>query len=380
MDIRTRDDGRNHIREMLIDDKVVCWLTVIDFTQRFGSARLRMAGIAGVETRPEHRMKGYMRVLFEDTVRYMTAEGYDVTLLFGIPDFYTKFGYAVCLPGARGTLSTRNAERAQATASSSYTLRPATDSDLSAILDLYERNNATRTGTLLRPPAYFTRFRKGSNWWRQVEAAVLLDAQAGIVGYAVWDKVDDEVAIIEVECASDTSESVYASLLYAFAQQAIAKRCGQVHLHLPPDHPFADWVQRFGCEWTLSYPRAGDGMGRILNQGALFDKLTGELTSHLQDRVLPAPGAHLSLCTELGALALHIDAEGGVQINHAGASSDESLRVELPQHILMQLLTGYRSVRDVCRSADVSISPAAQTWLELLFPKGFPYMWQTDMF
>jgi predicted acetyltransferase len=70
----------------------------IDLPMRIGDAVIRMAGIGDVYTEREHRMKGYMRYLYEDTLTYMTEEGYDVSMLFGIPDFYTKFGYAVCLP------------------------------------------------------------------------------------------------------------------------------------------------------------------------------------------------------------------------------------------------------------------------------------------
>ena len=52
----------------------------------------------------------------------MTQEGFDCAILFGIPDFYDKFGYAVCLPECRTEMRTRDAERADAT----LTARPYT--------------------------------------------------------------------------------------------------------------------------------------------------------------------------------------------------------------------------------------------------------------
>ena len=99
MHIITNDEGRSHRREMLIDEETeIAHLWVIDFQMRIGTAQVRMAGIGDVYTNRQYRMKGYMRHLYEDTLNYMTAEGYDVSMLFGIPNFYTKFGYATSLP------------------------------------------------------------------------------------------------------------------------------------------------------------------------------------------------------------------------------------------------------------------------------------------
>ena len=97
---------------MLVDGELVCWLGVIDYTMRIGTTQVRMAGIAGVETKEPHRMKGYMRDLLNGTLVYMQTQGYDISMLFGIPDFYPKFGYATCLAYSAFTIKTRIAETA----------------------------------------------------------------------------------------------------------------------------------------------------------------------------------------------------------------------------------------------------------------------------
>ena len=112
MQIETIDEGRSHQRVMRIDGEEVCHLWVIDHTMRIGGAHVRMAGIGDVYTNRAHRMKGYMRQLYVDTVSYMTDQGYEVSMLFGIPNFYTKFGYASSIPTVHFAIKTRDAEAA----------------------------------------------------------------------------------------------------------------------------------------------------------------------------------------------------------------------------------------------------------------------------
>ena len=100
IEIKTVDEKNSHKRELYIKglEKPVSWLYVFDLAMRIGSTSVRMGGIGGVHTESKHRMKGYMRILVEDTIKYMKKEKYDISILFGIPGFYTKFGYNVCLP------------------------------------------------------------------------------------------------------------------------------------------------------------------------------------------------------------------------------------------------------------------------------------------
>ena len=83
------------------DEEMVSQLGLREYQMRFGSAQLKMGGIDGVGTPEEHRNKGYSRRVMEHTIEYMNENEYDVSMLFGIPNFYYKFGYA--LQGTRGT-------------------------------------------------------------------------------------------------------------------------------------------------------------------------------------------------------------------------------------------------------------------------------------
>jgi predicted acetyltransferase len=372
MQIRTIDKEDRHKRELWIDDETkVAHLWVIDYTIRIGTARVSMAGIGGVYTEREHRMKGYMRHLFEDTVHYMIDQGYDVTMLFGIPDFYTKFGYAVCLAGHQARVKTRDAEdagaRAQILAS-----RPIEAGDMPAVVALYNDHSATRTGSVVRDPDAFTEFALGSNWGTPTEAQLWEDDAGALLGYVVWDKNATAVKVTEAVARDD---ALFPTLLHALAQQAIEKRCEEVQLYAPPDDPFAEYIRRFGARWEIAYPRHGDGMMRVLNQQPLFEKLLPELALRTGGADLDN-GVTLALRTDLGTTTLIVN-EDGVTM---GEDEVPDVTLALTQDKLMQLIVGYRSLRDVLNSAGVTLNGEEMDMLNALFPKDVPYIWHADHF
>jgi predicted acetyltransferase len=355
MEIRTRNVKNTAIREMLIEEQVVCSLQVIDYQMRIGTAQVRMAGIADVETKKEHRMKGYMRILFQDTLAYMQHAGFDVSMLFGIPNFYPKFGYATCMAQPKVSIKTRDAELAN-TRALPLQPRPLAPADLPMIVDLYNAANAVRTCSLVRSKEIFAGFPLGTGWWMRTEAAVFEQAGRGFAGYAAWDK--NEQAL---------DKALYPALLAFFAQQAVTKRCETIRLHMPPDHPFAEFVQRYGCEWTVLHPRQADGMLRIMNQATLFEKLRLELERRLAAARLDALPGTILLRTELGEATVR-------------ATSPDCAMLDLPQDKLIQLISGYRSAHDVLSEPDVKMTPGSEPLWSVLFPKGQPYVWLADHF
>jgi predicted acetyltransferase len=379
MEIETIDQGRSHKRVMRIDDEEVCHLWVIDYTMRIGAAQVRMAGIGDVYTNREHRMKGYMRQLYSDTVGYMTDQGYDVSMLFGIANFYTKFGYASSVPTVQFEIETRDAEAAETT--ESLTSRPIESRDMNAIIDLYNRKNAARSGSLVRDPVHFTAFRKGTHWDTQAETALWEDEAGTLLGYAVWDKHSTEVKIGEVEAESP---DLYPTLLATFARQAVEKRCEKITVFLPPDHPLAEYAQRFGVVWKIEYPRHEDCMMRIMNQQPLMEKLLPVLA--LRQAVLPPLDIPetLSIETELGITTFSLTGES-MQLQE-GEDTSKGARLVLPQDRLIQLMMGYRSIQDVLTEPNVSLdagTTVAQDVVSLLqglFPRHSAFVWRPDYF
>ncbi len=174
IEIRTEDRGDGHLRQVVVDGEVASWLWVLDQPTRLLGQTVRMGGIGGVNTKESHRMKGYARRLLSDTVSYMTEQGYDVTMLFGIPDFYDKFGYMPCIPAYSVTLVTREAERA-GEAAKGWKVRPMTEDDYAFVVRVSNAANADRSASLIRYKGKWSGFRHGSDWWTKATAAVVED-------------------------------------------------------------------------------------------------------------------------------------------------------------------------------------------------------------
>lgn len=370
--IKTHDKGRNHLRELLVDDEVVSSLTVIDYQMRIGSAQVRMGGIGEVKTKEKYRKKGYMRMLMEDTVKYMKNEGYDVSMLFGIPNFYTKFGYAVCLPSHKLIVSTRDAEDAKNSAGD-YKFRKIGKEDIGPLLELYNENNQGRTCSIVRIKEHFSGFTKGSRYGQPTDNFLVEDNNGQLLAYTVFDKSEQEVNIIEVESREN---KIFPTLVYEFAKMAILRRCGNINLFMPPDHPFAEFSHRYGCELITQYPKNGGGMMRIINQRTLFEKMKGELRQRISGSIFEDYSSPLEIRTDIGSTVLQICYDF---LNICSGQKVEN-SFNLPQAKLIQLIVGYRTARDILNDSEVEISISIEPLVSVLFPKANPYVWLADHF
>ena len=361
------------LREMKVGDVLISRLVVVDCEMRIGIAVVRMGGIGDVHTEPEHRMKGHMAQFMPDTVKWMAQQGYDCSLLFGIHDFYHRFGYAVCLAEPRITIPTRDSERAEAVLQT----RAAQPQDFPAILGIYNDNNRTRTCSLVRP-ADWPAFRHGSEYYGETDAVVVTDAGGQVVGYAAIDRYQQRATIAELGAREGASQRrIFSTLMRAFAEVAIERRCGEISICLPLDHPFAIFARRFGYSASANYPRNGGGMGRIINLQSLFQKLLPELNRRLSEA---SPGqdqsGSLSLVTEIGTIGLSVTGDQVSLDDDSGATA----RLQVPQAVLTQLLLGYRTVDDVLADPEVKMKGEALPILQLLPCRDFAYMWKQDHF
>src|SRR5213083_2629485 len=94
---RQERDGSTRV-DLMLEDRSVSWLWIVPFTIRIGRAAVRMDGIGGVNTREGCRRRGYSRRVLEATVERMRQGDAALSMLYGIPHFYPKFGYATAGP------------------------------------------------------------------------------------------------------------------------------------------------------------------------------------------------------------------------------------------------------------------------------------------
>ncbi len=356
---RTPAESRTRIELLLDDDTSASHLSVVDLRMRVGGIAVRCGGIAGVGTDRSQRNKGYARVVLDESIAFMREEGYHLSALFGISDFYPKFGYASSLVECMAELATRYAESAVA----HYAVREFEPGDVPAVATLYEAMHAGHTGAIVRDPARWAGFRRGSRWSDRVSAFVVLDGDR-IVGYASYDLDPWACALGEVGYADS---SVFSTLLARAAEIAWERRTEKIVFYTAPDDPFVRYCRRYGCDVKVGYPCCSGGMARVICQAALLDLLQPLLAKRLE-RGLPGWAGTVTLSTDLGTDHLAFGAGRG------------DITAEMPQWMLAQLVLGYRSAADVASEPDAHIDPAALPVLSAIFPEGHPYIYCSDRF
>ena len=72
----------NNTRACFVDGKVASVVQVFDRPMRIGNCVVRMGGVGSVGTDPAHRCAGYSSGVLRDSVQYMQAAGYDLSMLW----------------------------------------------------------------------------------------------------------------------------------------------------------------------------------------------------------------------------------------------------------------------------------------------------------
>lgn len=85
-------------------------LVLLGMDVRFGAPALPVEGYAGVSMPPEHRRRGYMDRLFRRSLGG-AARRVSVACLYGIADFYPRFGFVTCQRDIEWSVSLYNTQR-----------------------------------------------------------------------------------------------------------------------------------------------------------------------------------------------------------------------------------------------------------------------------
>lgn len=376
-DLRTRSEclgevkrwNLGEVRELIVDGEAVTRLTLIDHEIRIGSSVVKMGGLARLATKTEHRMKGYARTLMNDSIAEMQKRGSDVSMLFGIPNLYHKFGFAPCLADHKATLNTHDALEAAKT----YQVREFRATDTRSVLEIYNAVNRYRNCTVLRPESRWHGFERGSKGTEgpSPRAVVAEDPSGDPVAYASFDTLREEFNVLE---SGALSRDGYEALLREGAEWAQSSGVASFSVFAPPDHPVAEVCQRFGCRFTSIYLRDSGGMMRIVNLDSLLQKLKGEFERRISISHRTVSG-RLEVRTDIGRAIVGVRG-GEVRIDPAHECAG---MLELPQHTLAQLLVGYRSLEDALDTGTARLTGAVDL-TQALFARSTPYMYVEDTF
>ncbi|MFP4509392.1 MAG: GNAT family N-acetyltransferase [Spirochaetaceae bacterium] len=342
-------------------ERLVGHFGVYDITQRIGLGTLRVAGIGAVACDAAFRGRGIVRAVATESIGGLAGAGYEVSLLYGIRNFYHRFGYVTGWPNYRWTVLTCDLPQNDVPAIT-------TVSDFVALAGLANAWHNGVPGTAIRP-TYRGNPRTSHTGYQWC------DASGDVAGYFVCDASEDTLLVTDAAGDPDT-------VLAACRVQAAKACCSRVcFLGFPPASPYVRAMKQRPYTLTSTEKPDGGPMIRTISLASALRSLSRQLSYRLTAVGYPD---RLSLVLDDGrdhALIRFTPAasdEQAIHITEVGVPSTTAGRTEGDAPVLkagdsaVRLLYGTHSVDDLVADGLVSGTADALKAARLFFPVCFP--------
>lgn len=343
------------------DGKLVTHYGVWGYDMRIGKSVVRCGGIGMVATDGDYQKRGFMAQTVPHSIQQMKQRGYDLSILFGIRDFYHRFGYVLAW-GEQNWLIHRDQLPADLP-KVKYESFPCVPKD--TIARLHNRFNATVTGSAVRPTfsKKFYLYRDGLEGYQWKDARgkvcghVLVYQDGGrLVCAEGTGKVDDVFAVLKSLCEK--------------------KNVGEIRFDtLPYLSPLARRLRTLTCRFERHYMKSGNAMVRVINLKSCLWKMEAELSDRMRKSELCDYRGELLLSYPEASVGLTIS-RGKVTVA-AKVSARNSIRGGFE---LGQLLIGTDEPAEVCESRKMRTTGEAIRLAKVLFPNEHPQIHQADRY
>jgi predicted N-acetyltransferase YhbS len=345
-----------------INDHLVTHFGVWNYQMRVGGARLRSGGIGYVATHGDHRKQGLMAQTIPHSLKQMRALGYDFSLLFGIHDFYSRFGYVRAWNEASWII--RLEQLPADLPAPAYEKRDAAVS--AEAIALHNRQNAALTGTAVRPTypglIYGSRGLLSAYAWK--------DKAGKLAGQVLAHASGTRLICTEVLGDPDLALAVLA----AVAREKVVGEIQFDTLHYLS--PMARRLRTLSCRYECNYVRDGAAMARVINLSSAMEKLRPELERRLAASACEGFSGSLTLASSEEAVQLTLS-RGRLGLKPGSAKTSAAIRAG---SAAAQLLLGTEDAMTVCEMARVRVRPEAARLLAALFPAQHPQLHLADRF
>lgn len=343
----------------LIDGQVATHWGVMGYDMRIGRARVRVAGIGRVTTHGEHRRRGLMAKTATTCISRLADRGYDMSILFGIQDFYHRFGYVRAWSDTDWTVAAHDlpAEKPDANV---LKFAPRYREDLDS---LYNRAHANLAGTAVRPMFKIKRVRRGNLGY------LWQDRRGRTAGYIIATHSPGEL-----ECSEFAGRT--EQVLRVLGMLCRKLHCGKLRFHaLHYDSDLCRRLRRGTCQSETHYVRRAGAMVRTVNLVATLQKMRRELSRRLKDSHLSAWRGRLLIADKRQKATLKISRSNVALVGTAGCSNAIRGGDEIAQ-----LLIGTHDPMETARAAGIKLTGDAGSLLQVLFPAQHPTLGVRDRF
>ena len=364
----------HRVRIVLLEGQLVGALRVIDVPLRIGQARLAAGGIGWVSTEVSARGRGVCSALMADTRDYMIREGFELSLLFGVPDLYQRFGFVSAIPERSVIINVEAVPKELTRRHRQRTFRP---EDIPAMVSMHHAAEGEASCSIARHEEWVTAQGMSSEpktpyWADWSNTMVLLDDRELFCGWLMPQRGEDEMHIKDL---GTRDESACESLLNMATSLARQGGCSRLRFHVPPYHRFARYLTQFESIHETRYFRNREGMLSLLH----LDRLLTAMIPEWESRWV---SAGMGECV----YRLHLRVEGEERVI---IGENESIRVEQqnfedglevsgPEGVL--LLSGCSRPEDVLRNKWNDLSRDERRMVTILFPQREPFIWPIDHF
>ncbi len=354
---RVKPPQRKNHRVVEVDGHVVSYLEIFPKEMYIGRALVRMAGIGGVCTDPAHRKKGYNRLLWQDTLEFMRKDGYDISILYGIPNYYHKYGYDVVMADYYVTMSPPDHPGGW----SALTASAIRKNDLPALCKLYNAQARFRDGNCRR-----------KTMQKPERGLKLCDKNGKPVAYASWR---DEEGTMSVRDAAARNLAAGKELLKALLITARRNALDHLKVTLPFGYPLTEAIRRRTCIFHRKNTYNKGCMGKITNLATLIGKMEKEWTYLLSRSEFAGKAASCKLAVD-GRTLLVSWRGGKVTARLTSGRADGNVT----QERFAQMILGYRNLRQLANEKDVEFGQGQLRFLEVLFPERCSTLLMPDRF
>ena len=303
-------------------------------------------------------------LLISDTMRYMKTRGYHLSMLFGIADFYHRWGFASVLPEYASVITLREADRATGPCIKERRMKPG---DITAVLSLHNRGDADTSCSIIRSSAHFN-----NRWERWKEARILTDANGKVVA-SYLGRIAGEDYLIDELNATDTA--LFPAVLRACLNRARHEYAGRMRFNIPPSHAFAVFLTQYTTDHETHLYRNSNGMIASVNIEEVLECMTAEWESLLSASSMKDMAATVTLVIDNTPYRVRSH-HGMIDVVPCPGENKFSIsRLEF-----IQLISGYRHLEEIVASRRRALRAPAKSLLQVLFPKRTPYVWLLDRF
>ena len=354
---------REHIRTLWAEGEMVSALRLTTETMLLGEARLRMGGISFATTARHRRGQGCFDILMRDALDYLRRNNYHVSMVFGIPGLYGRFGYASSLADYSVRMNTVDALGF----GSPFRARPAQPALIPELQRIHSGNNAAIPCSILRTTAHFK-----NGWDRLQRWYALYDEKGKVEAYFI---AGDAGGHLRVDDVGLVEKGLSAAVVAEAARLASERSLSLLRFHVPPQHALSRFLLQFRSVHEMEVEHDAGAMMRFVSVGETLESLIPEWESRIAESLLRRVRAEFTFVVEGQPYRIRVN-RGAVDVSGMPGAN----KVSLPAAGLLHLVTGYRHVEDVFDRGRYVVAPDAYGVMQTIFPKRMPYVWRFDRF